>query len=116
MKLRLLLTLYLLAGCTNASGQTDSILCFPVSEARELLIGYEQNKYCDSINTIQGHQLNEMDRQNHLLKEYIVRDSIQLIQKDEIIDMADRETRKQKRQKVLFGGLGLIGIILLILL
>ena len=56
-----------------------------------------------------------MDRQIYLLHEIIKTDSLRLVQKDEIIDMADKEMRKQKKQKFLFGGIGLIGIILLLL-
>jgi len=71
---------------------------------------------CDSILTIQGDQLNEMDHRVYLLKEFIVRDSLQLLQKDQIIDMADREVRKQKNQKIGVGVLGILGIIVLIIL
>lgn len=95
--------------------QTDSIRCFHVNEVKELLIGYEQNKVCDSLQRITEQQVNELEHQNYLLREIAETDSLRLIQKDEIIDMADRETRKQKKQKFLFGGIGLIGIILLLL-
>jgi len=96
--------------------QADSIRCFHVNEVKKLLIGYEQNIVCDSLQRLTEQQLNEIEHQNYLLQEIIETDSIRLSQKDEIIDMADKETRKQKRQKFLYGGIGLIGIILLLLM
>lgn len=112
----LLLTLFLTASWLTGSGQTDSILCFPVNEAKELLIGYEQNKACDSVLILSEEQINIMDREITILEEYRERDSIQLMLKDNIIDMADKEVRKQKNQKIGAGILGILGIIVLLLL
>ena len=101
---------------SQLKGMDSTSVLLPTSEFKELYAGWKQSQVCDSILNIQDHQLNEMDRQNYLLREYLERDSIQLIQKDEIIDMVDKEVRKQKRQKFFFGGVGIIGIVLLLLL
>ena len=66
-----------------------------------MLIGFEQNQLCDSILSIAEEQINEYDHQIYLLKEIVDTDSLRLMLKDEIIDMADKETRKQKRLKIL---------------
>ena len=66
-----------------------------------MLIGFEQNQLYDSILSIAEEHINEYDHQIYLLKEIVDTDSLRLMLKDEIIDMADKETRKQKRLKIL---------------
>ncbi len=99
----------------SASGQTDSVRCFHVSDARRLLAGYEQSVICDSLNTANDSIIKHRDEQLAKAAEIHEGDSIRIHNLGEVVDIADKETRKQKGLKYLFGGSGILIILVLLL-
>lgn len=109
----------------NCLGQEDTIyksVTLPKYQYEKLLQADIQNALCDTIIDSLGFVIIQQDRAMNKCDQVInelegqhIADSLGLIQKDDIIDIADKETRKQKKQKFLFGGIGLVGIILLLL-
>ena len=82
-------------------GQTDTV-CFPLSEAKTLLIHAEKGYFCDSIIKLK-------DEQDSILRNIIESKNTQLEISAKIID---KQTVKVKRLKIAIVGAGVIGFIL----
>jgi len=116
--MRYLLLLILLTPilCYGNLGVMDSgYVSMPTDDYRRMYAGWKQSVVCDSLIQESDSIINHRDVDLMICKEVIEIDSLEKYKLNQIIDIADTETKKQKRLKFLVGGLGIIGIILLLL-
>jgi len=78
--------------------------------------GFKKAQICDSLNTLHEKHINNLEAQLAIDQEIMKGDSIRIGNLNDIVDMSDKEVRKQKYQKRFSQLLGIAGIIIVLLL